>query len=68
MKAAHVGKAAEKVRSSRLETIRRIQQLAREVSTEFVSSPVILLKTMALAGNWSGRSATCLVASIAPFT
>ena len=36
MKAAHVGKAAEKVRSARLETIRRIQQLAREVSADFV--------------------------------
>ena len=36
MKAAHVGKAAEKVRSARLETIRRIQHLARESNAEFV--------------------------------
>ena len=36
MKAAHVGKAAEKVRSARLETIRRIQQLAKEVDAEFI--------------------------------
>src|ERR1039458_5058590 len=36
MKAAHVGKAAERVRTARLETIRRIQHLARESSAEFV--------------------------------
>ncbi|SPE42298.1 Metallophosphoesterase (fragment) [Candidatus Sulfopaludibacter sp. SbA3] len=36
MKAAHVGKAAERVRSARIETIRRIQHLARESNAEFV--------------------------------
>lgn len=36
MKAAHVGKAAERVRNTRLETIRRIQHLARESNAEFV--------------------------------
>jgi len=36
MKAAHVGKAAEKVRSARLETIRHIRLLAREASAGFV--------------------------------
>jgi len=36
MKAAHVGKAAERVRAARLETIRRIQQLVREENVDFV--------------------------------
>jgi len=36
MKAAHVGKAAERVRTARLETIRRIQHFARESIAEFV--------------------------------
>jgi len=36
MKAAHVGKAAEKVRAARLEAIRNIQQLAREENVDFV--------------------------------
>lgn len=36
MKAAHVGKAAEKVRIARLDTIRRIQQVARDEAVDFV--------------------------------
>ena len=36
MKAAHVGKAGERVRAARLETIRRMQQVARETDVEFV--------------------------------
>lgn len=36
MRAAHAGAAAEKVRDMRLETIRRIQALARDKSVDFV--------------------------------
>ncbi|MCI0620087.1 MAG: DNA repair exonuclease [Acidobacteria bacterium] len=36
MKAAHVGKAGEKVRTARIEAIRRIQDLAKEESVDFV--------------------------------
>ena len=35
MKAVHVGRAAEKVRSARIETIRRMQQIAREADVDF---------------------------------
>jgi len=36
MKAVHVGKAAERVRAARLNAIRRIQQLAKEETVDFV--------------------------------
>lgn len=36
MKAAHAGKAGDRVRSARLDTIRRIQRLAREQNADFV--------------------------------
>lgn len=36
MKAAHVGQAAQRVRDARLETIRRVQALARDEGVDFV--------------------------------